>query len=950
MSWDQLGELKPDVMKLEPKTFETFNRPLILALSIIAFVLVMAVFAVFMQQNTARIISNNSNYIKDATEQTAARVSTQLDNALHDIQAIAHLESNLLDNAPLNQEEIADIASMSSFDYLEYVDAQGICHRTDGSLVDVSHRRYFQDGMQGNSGVFYTPDTLVTHESMLIFYTPVYINNDSTIVGVMIAEYGEDRLTAMLEASYFGFDSTEAMINTDGVIVACSNPAATGTNILVQETPRGSISSANFAKLSDALATQSPILFNYTSENNGIGLAYLTPIDGTDMMLMGSFPSAVSQAMVDEANADGRQALIEICLIFLAIFILIVVTNEIIRRRMSNEVRDKTYTYEALAKLFERMILLDIKHKTYRYLDGAGPENNTIPLEGPLDLYLEHLISMVADEEQREDAKKRLSLTFICEHMPHGVDELRLEYRIQRANRCDWEDINIICIGRDTEQQPTLLIVTSQNVSDLKEREQSIRQALLNSYHAAVEASQAKTSFLSQMSHDIRTPMNAIIGMTALARLHVNEPDRVNDYLDKIAVSSDHLLELVNEVLDLSKIESGKISLDEKPFHLSLLVENLSIIFQTQAAESGTTFIVDTKNIVHDYVLCDSLRLQQVFINLLGNAFKFTSGGGTVRFSITERPSRIHGINHYEFIISDTGRGMAQEFMDRMFEPFMREDDSPDSLDAQEGTGLGLPIAKNIIQLMNGTIEAQSVLGEGTTFTVILSFKAINPNADAAAAASDEVETSEITALPKHASDSSDTPHVSEAVEADKAGDGVHDTDSAHEPTDDTNQDATPAIPATSSSSKQAIESLKEEDFNGIRVLLVEDNLLNMEIAAGLLETMNIVVERAEDGSVAVEAVRSHEPGYYDLVFMDIQMPVMDGYEAMRTIRATEGRPDLAELPLVALSANAFIEDVQNAKNAGANDHLAKPIDIHLLARVIHTFTDGDKGDRTEGE
>lgn len=668
---------------------------------------------------------------------------------------------------------------------------------------------------------------------------------------------------------------------------------------------RGSISSANFAKLSDAIATKSPFLFNYTAGNSGIGLAYLTPIAGTDMMLMGSFPSAVSQAMVDEANDDGRQALIEICLIFLVIFILIIVTNEVIRRRMSNEVRDKTYTYEALSKLFERMVLIDIKHKTYRYLDGAGPENNTIPLEGPLSLYLDHLISLVAEEEQREDAKKRLSLDFLCEHLPLGVDELRLEYRIRRTDRCDWEDINIICIGRDTEHKPTLLIATSQNVSDLKEREQSIRQALLNSYHAAVEASQAKTSFLSQMSHDIRTPMNAIIGMTALARLHVNEPDRVNDYLDKIAVSSDHLLELVNEVLDLSKIESGKISLDEKPFHLSLLIENLSIIFQAQAAEMGTTFIVDTTKVTHDFILCDSLRLQQVFINLLGNAFKFTSGGGTVRFSITERPSRIQNINHYEFVISDTGRGMTEEFMDRMFEPFVREEDTSDFDEAREGTGLGLPIAKNIIQLMNGAIEAHSTIGEGTTFTVILSFKALDQQAD--------------------------DQHQSPA-------DHLEHTDSQ------TQQEEQPTSSKTSnqaaSSSKQAIESLKAEDFKGIRVLLVEDNLLNMEIAAGLLETMNIVVERAEDGSIAVEAVRNHEPGYYDLIFMDIQMPVMDGYEAMRAIRAMEDRPDLMELPIVALSANAFIEDVQNAKNAGANDHLAKPIDIHLLARVIHAFTD----------
>ena len=930
-------------MKLEPKTFETFNKPLILALSIIAFILVMVVFAVFMQQNTARIVSNNSNYIKDATEQTAARVSMQLDNALHDIQAIAHLESNLLDNSMLDKEEIASIASMSSFDYLEYVDAQGQCHRADGSLVDVSHRRYFQEGIQGKSGVFYTQESMITHESMLVFYTPVYINDDSTIVGVMIAEYGEERLTSMLQASYFGYDSSVVMVNTAGVIVASSNPAIAGSNLLDQVAPRGSISSANFAKLSDAIATQSPFLFNFTADDNGIGLAYLTPIAGTDMMLMGSFPSAVSQAMVDEANNDGRQALIEICLIFLAIFALIIITNEIIRRRMSNEVRDKTYTYEALAKLFERMVLIDIEHNTYRYLDGGGPENNTIPLEGPLPLYLNHLISMVAEEEQREDAKNRLSLDFLCDHLPPGVDELRLEYRMNRAEYCDWEDINIICIGRNADHKPSLLIATSQNVSDLKEREQSIRQALLNSYHAAVEASQAKTSFLSQMSHDIRTPMNAIIGMTALARLHVNEPDRVNDYLDKIAVSSDHLLQLVNEVLDLSKIESGKISLDEKPFHLSLLIENLSIIFQTQAAESGTTFIIDTSRIVHDYVLCDSLRLQQIFINLLGNAFKFTSGGGTVRFTITERPSRLQGINHYEFIISDTGRGMAEEFMDRMFEPFVREDDTANINETHEGTGLGLPIAKNIIQLMNGTIEAHSVVGEGTTFTVILSFKALE----------EDDEKTEIDQQPENQAEAKqqakqqgeDTPE-SQATEDQTDYQPIPQTEPQREDQREelasTPKDELPVQPqrSVSSASKQAIESLKAEDFNGLRILLVEDNLLNMEIAAGLLETMNIVVERAEDGSVAVEAIRNHEPGYYDLIFMDIQMPVMDGYTAMRTIRTMEDRPDLAEIPIVALSANAFIEDVQNAKNAGANEHLAKPIDIHLLARVIHTLTD----------
>lgn len=446
--------------------------------------------------------------------------------------------------------------------------------------------------------------------------------------------------------------------------------------------------------------------------------------------------------------------------------------------------------------------------------------------------------------------------------MPPGVDNLGFEYLFDRGGDRTWEDINLICVERDDEGRPRRLVYTTQDVTVMKTREKQLQQAMEDSYHAAVAANNAKSDFLSRMSHDIRTPMNAIIGMTELARMSEGDPARIDDCLAKITLSSNHLLNLINEVLDLSMIESGRLVLSAGEVDLRALACEMETMFGSRCEDAGIALSVEMDAVAHPLVEADELRLQQVFINMLGNAVKFTGPGGAVKVRMGESPGRVEGTSDYEFVFCDTGCGMAPEFLEHVFEPFAREHDS--RTERVEGTGLGLSIVQSIVSLMGGAIEVQSVPDAGTKFTVRLNLRH-------GAGESDDV-------LP----------------DAESAADALQ----------------------------------------GAHVLLVEDNELNSEIAAALLESLGLAVECAFNGREALEVLDAAEPGHFDVVLMDIQMPVMNGLEATRAIRASE-RADLRALPIVVLSANAFAEDVQESKRAGADDHLSKPISVKDLAAAL---------------
>ena len=394
----------------------------------------------------------------------------------------------------------------------------------------------------------------------------------------------------------------------------------------------------------------------------------------------------------------------------------------------------------------------------------------------------------------------------------------------------------------------------------------------------------AETIFLNSISHDIRTPLNVIIGYTALASAHVNEAQEVKRYLSKIQTASKHLLLLVNDVLDMSHIESGTLKLEHAPVYFPDVLEDLKSIVQTDISAKQLEFHVDTKNMVHKNVITDKLRLNQVLLNILENAVKYTRPGGKICFQIQELKGQEPGFAKYEFRVKDTGIGMSEEFIEHIFEPFSREQTS--TVSGIEGTGLGMAIVKKIVDRMGGTIAVKSRQGEGTEVIVILKFKV-----------SSQPVANEMRALSR--------PEQMETFsEKEKA------------------------------KQENSKEESSENPFKNKKILLVEDNELNREIAVELLKEEGFILDTAEDGTIAVEKMRTAKPGQYDLILMDIQMPIMDGYEATRQIRKLKN-PETANIPIIAMTANAFEEDRQKALEAGMNEHVAKPIDLARLLEVV---------------
>ena len=653
-----------------------------------------------------------------------------------------------------------------------------------------------------------------------------------------------------------------------------------------------------------------------------------------------------------------------------------------------------TYEFNLTRDLIEQDIPFSMGGRRISRLEEVG-----LSAPCPASLYFEKRRAFVL-EESLEAFDSVMNRDCLRESFERGEPEVDVDYWIQAS-----EDVQI-CLRQsfvmtrdDTTGDIMVLVVTKDITEQVREQREHTR-ALQDALMQAQRANKAKTTFLNNMSHDIRTPMNAIIGFTTLAVSHIDNRGQVEDCLHKVLSSSNHLLSLINDILDMSRIESGKVQIKEQECNISELTHNLVNIIQPQVKVKQLELFIDTVDVANEDVIADSLKLSQVFVNLLSNAVKYTPAGGTVSFRIMQETTFHRGYGDYVFIVKDNGIGMSPEFVEHIFEPFERE--SSTTKTGIQGTGLGMAITKNIVEMMGGTITVKSEKGKGSEFRVELSLKLQDVEKGSAQikeleglrvlVVDDDCDTCESVTrmLTKIGMRPEWTISGWEAVyraeHAHTEGDSYHsyiidwqmpemngiettrrirrvigheapiiiltayDWTDIEEEAKEAGVTAFCAKPLFLSDLKTVLLSASsmgerkeqtpvwtKEDFSGKRILLVEDNEFNREIAMTILEEAGFAVETAPDGRDAVEIMRNAEERYYDVILMDVQMPVMDGYEATRTIRALP-REDVKGLPIIAMTANAMEEDKEVALKSGMNAHLAKPINIELVLDLLGKY------------
>jgi len=832
-------------------------------LVIILICAVIASFLGFVRENNRRILAQNQEYARDAAVQTASRVEDMLDARAKTLNLLSITVTRTIEEPWVEQDLLKLLQETSVFDYVEFIDPTGLNHNADGITSDSSDRKNYLRGIQGETGYHVIFNSRITHETLVNFYGPVYYQGK--IIGVLNGMFREESLREAITVKFFDIDAKSYLCTTDGTVISSygygDTPVKNFLNNLYQSS---TVSEDDYAGIQNAFASHEA--YRYTDEGASVTLV---PID-EDWMLVQTYPSAVTAQMQASANSVGVKLELRLIILCLIYVVYLVITNLHKRSLLTSEKVRLSGIVEGLEPLFARLVIIEPKERIYEYLKGAPSD---LPAQGAVASLEEYMNAHYLNDEDADASIFSLGWENIKRSLCEGAPYLQFEYCIRWEEDDRWENASVLSL-RHEGGEPVSLILAIQDVTALKRHEGEIQQTLRDAFHTAEDLSRAKSDFLARMSHDMRTPMNAVLGMASIALSHLDDSDRVKYCLEKINDSGYKLLRLIDEVLDMSKIESGGIALSEAIFDLTGEIDTVLDDVRGTAEKSDLQLVTDITPFEHSDVFGDAGRLKQVLRNLLDNAVKYTPSGGTVTFRARELPSRTPKSGYFEFVVEDTGVGIEPDFQAKIFEPFVRGEPHQGDL----GTGLGLPIALTIAKLMNGDIKTESEPGRGSKFTVHIFLK-LQGNA---------------------------LPQVSDQLRAEgQEGPGCAED-----------------------------EAKSVTRHAGIRVLLVEDNELNMEIAMEMLETAGILVETAENGAEAVAMVLNNPTAYYDLIFMDLQMPVMDGYEASREIRAS-GREDLERIPITAVSANAFQEDVSKAQDVGMNDLVMKPVDLNRLLAAL---------------
>ena len=800
--------------------------------------------------------------------------------------------------------------------------------------------------------------------------------------------YYNDAVLRLLDNSAFEGNASNYVIYPDGRVVIDNsvNRKEAIYNFLATLRDHSDLSEEQILALSDAFAQGSSGNLKVTLGDTSYYLVY----EGTAVQnwtLVGLVPVSIVNASLDQLWFYTVQIVAGIVLGFAVLIILLIARrSHVTLRRKDTEIRYRDVLFQKLSlNVDDVFLMLDAETSKADYVSPNIGRLLGIPWRN-VRQDVHALVALYPKDDPDRDKN-------FLEGLHRGEQrEWDAAYLHQETREPRW--FHIVAMGSEVEGKTKYILVMSDRTAD-----KQVNQALSDAVAAAETANRAKSTFLSNMSHDIRTPMNAIIGFTTLAISNLDDKERVKDYLTKTLASSNHLLSLINDVLDMSRIESGKIHLEEVEVNLSDVLHDLKTIVSGQVHAKQLELYMDAMDVTDEDVSCDKTRLNQILLNLLSNAIKFTPAGGTVSVRVRQLAGQARGCGQYEFRIKDNGIGMSPEFAQKIFEPFERERTS--TVSRIQGTGLGMAITKNIVDMMGGTIEVQTAQGKGSEFIVrvplrvqaehrpvekiteLEGLKALVVDDDfntcdsvtkmlvkvgmraewtlsgkeAVLRARQSIEMSdvyhayiidwrlpdmngiEVTRQIRSLHD--DTPIIIltaydwSDIEVEAKAAGVTAFCSKPMFLSDLRETLMSALGQKQTDAAQELLPQKDADFKDRQILLVEDNELNREIAQEILREYGFRVDPAENGAVAVEKVSTAAPGSYDLVLMDVQMPVMDGYTATRQIRALEN-PALAGVPILAMTANAFDEDRRRAMESGMNGFLSKPIVIGDLVQELH--------------
>lgn len=995
----------------------------------ILLIVIVLLFQWYSTTTKQRIESQNLNYALDSSRQMALRIESEFNNTLLRVRNYAYLLSSDQGKSQIDADFLKRMEENAVFDAICFTDANGVYLNSNGETSDKADKNYYIKGMQGESGIDIFPDES-TNQMVIVSYAPV-LHNDKPIGVLLGLYYAENYLKKMLSSTYFGTPADAFLCASDGTVVASSDSEHYDQPLPDALQASGYIdanTAENAWKIFHGEADENGFICAPGSKTDNL---CVVSIPDKEYILVQAFPQSVTQKMIRNANHSGVILQVILIAMFAAYIATLIIRARKQRTQLVRESQEHITGLQKKEQRFQKMLTVaNRKERQYR-IAVTTAAFCTFEFNLSQDLIEQDVVRTIdgeqisflkevglsapcaasecfekwkdyVQEESLEEFNTLTDLDRLKQHFEEGELEVTADYWSKSSQGRQMCVRQSFIMARDENSEDIMVMVVSKDITEQVQKQREHTQALQEALMQAQHANKAKTTFLSNMSHDIRTPMNAIIGFATIAASHMDRTDQVRDCLQKILSSSNHLLGLINDILDMSRIESGKLQIHNQECNISELMHNLVNIIQPQVKAKQLEMFIDTFEVVNEDVIADPLKLNQIFINLMGNAVKYTPAGGSVSFRIMQHTTFKHGWGDYVFIVKDNGIGMSQEFLDHIFEPFERESTATRS--GIQGAGLGMPITKNIVDLMGGEITVESEAGKGSTFTVKLSLQLQDVEKSAEQIKELEGLRSLVVDDDFNVCDSVSKMLKSIGLRSEWTTSGreaIYRAKSAYEEGDpyhtyiidwqmpetsgiettrkirsvvgenapiiiltaydwtDIEQDAKEAGVTAFCSKPLFMSDLKaalltanqmnglapsntepdwtQADYSGKRLLLVEDVELNREIAEYILEEVGFVIESAPDGTDAVSMVENSPEGYYDAILMDIQMPIMNGYEATKAIR-TMSREDVKKLPIIAMTANAMEEDKEATLKSGMNAHISKPLEVELLLNVLSNY------------